>query len=287
MRAADLLADGVATLRAAGLEGAARDARVMLAHALDLPRDRLTLALHDAVSSDAIDRFQRSIAARAARQPVAQIIGRRAFYGRDFIVTPDVLDPRPDTETLIDAALDRPFARLLDLGTGSGAIALTLLAERADTQAVAVDLSQAALDVAARNAQALGVADRVALRRSDWFAAVQGQFDLIVSNPPYIGTPELAALAPDVRDHEPRMALVPAEDDGTGLAAYRVICAQAAAYSAPGGWLMVEIGHTQAAQVQALFRAAGFANVVLHRDLSGNPRVVSGQARRPISSGEP
>ncbi|MCC1481519.1 peptide chain release factor N(5)-glutamine methyltransferase [Roseibaca sp. Y0-43] len=277
-RAGVLLAEGVATLRAAGLEGAAGDARVLLAHALGIPRDRLTLALQDDVPAPAMARFHAAIAARAGHQPVAQITGRRAFYGRDFIVTPDVLDPRPDTETLIDAALEQRFTRLLDLGTGSGAIALTLLAERPETTALAVDLSQAALDVAARNAQALGLTGRVEMRRSDWFASVAGQFDLIVSNPPYIGTPELDALSPDVREHEPRMALVPAGDDGTGLAAYRVICAQAGAFLRPGGWLMLEIGYRQGDAVQALLRDAGFDAVGLRHDLSGHPRVVIGQA---------
>jgi len=281
MRVADLLSEGVVTLRAAGLDGAAADARLLLAHALGVPRDRLTLVMGDPASSAQADTFRALVGARAARQPVAQILGRRAFYGRDFIVTPDVLDPRPDTETLIDAALEHPFARVLDLGTGSGAIALTLLAERSQATALAVDLSPPALQVAARNAQAQGVADRVTLRGSDWFSAVDGQFDLIVSNPPYIGTPELAALAPDVRDYEPRMALVPQGDDGTGLAAYRVICAQAAAYLAPGGWLMVEIGHSQGPAVQDLFCLAGLAQIRVRHDLSGHPRVVQGQ-RLPL-----
>ncbi|MCL1627257.1 peptide chain release factor N(5)-glutamine methyltransferase [Roseibaca sp. V10] len=278
IRGAALLAEGVAALRAAQLDGAATDARILLAHALGIPRDRLTLALQDDMPAKVQARFHKAIAARAAHQPVAQIVGRRAFYGREFIVTPDVLDPRPDTETLIEAALEQPFTRFLDLGTGSGAIALTLLAERPDAQGVAVDLSQAALDVAARNAKALGCAARATVQCSDWFSAVQGRFDLIVSNPPYIGTPELEGLAPDVRVYEPRMALVPDHDDGTGLAAYRLICAQAAAYLAPNGWLMVEIGHKQGNAVQELFRAAGLADIALRYDLSGHPRVVMGRA---------
>ena len=278
MRVAELLTEGVATLRAAGLDGAARDARVLLAYALTVPRDRLTLVMGDPVPDSAIQRYRSAIAARATHQPVAQIVGRRAFWGRDFIVTPDVLDPRPDTETLIEAALEIPFARFLDLGTGSGAIALTLLAERPQATALGADLSQAALDVAAQNARALELSERVELRCSDWFSAVAGRFDLIVSNPPYISTPELATLAPDVRAYEPRMALVPQDDDGTGLAVYRVICAQAGAYLAPGGWLMVEIGHSQGPAVQAMFGAAGFVNIAFRKDMSGHPRVVLGQA---------
>jgi release factor glutamine methyltransferase len=276
------LADGVSALRAVGLEGASGDARVLLAYALGISRERLTLAMAEDVPANTATRFHAAIAARARYQPVAQITGRRAFYGRDFIVTPDVLDPRPDTETLIDAAMAHLFTRVLDLGTGSGAIAATLLAERPEATALAVDLSQAALDVAARNAQALGVADRLELRRSDWFGEIAGMFDLIVSNPPYIGAPEMAALAPDVRLHEPHMALVPAGDDGTGLAAHRVICAQAASFLRPGGWLMVEIGYRQADAVQALFRTAGFDAVSLRYDLPGHPRVVMGQAAEKI-----
>lgn len=280
MRAADLLAEGVAALRAAGLDGAARDARVLLAHALGVPRDRLSLIMGDPAPDGATQSYRRAIAARAKHQPVAQITGRRAFWGRDFIVNPDVLDPRPDTETLIKAALEQPFTCVLDLGTGSGAIALTLLAERPEATALAVDLSHAALEVAARNADALGVAARVELRHSDWFAEVKGHFDLIVSNPPYISTPELATLAPDVRVHEPRMALVPVGDDGTGLAAYRIICARAGALLTRGGWLMVEIGHRQGTAVQDMFRRSGFVNVAQHLDMSGHPRVVLGQAAR-------
>lgn len=280
MRAADLLNEGAVALRAAGIEGAVGDTRVLLAHALDMPRDRLTLAMQDPVTPAQADHFRAMIADRANRRPVAQIIGRRAFHGHDFIVTPDVLDPRPETETLVDAALEQPFVRFLDLGTGSGAIAVTLLAERRDARAVAVDLSQAALTVATANAHAMGVADRVVFCHADWFSAVDGTFDLIVSNPPYIGTPEFAGIAADIRLHEPRMALVPADDDGTGLAAYRVICTQAMPHLAPGGWLMVEIGHRQGDAIQALFAAAGFDNIVLRHDLSGHPRVVQGQ-RKP------
>lgn len=279
MRASDLLADGAATLRDAGVEAAAGDARVLLAHALGVSRDRLILAMHDPVTQPQADHFGAMIADRANRRPVAQIIGRRAFYGRDFSVTPDVLDPRPDTETLVDMALEQPFSRCLDLGTGSGALALTLLAERVDARAVAVDLSPAALDVAARNARALGVSDRVVLGCSDWFSRVTGRFDLIVSNPPYIGVAELAGLAAEVRAHEPRMALVPEGDDGAGLSAYRVICAQAPDFLTPGGWLMVEIGHRQAEPVQALFQGAGFVEIGLRHDLSGHPRAVAGRVR--------
>lgn len=150
-----------------------------------------------------------AIARRIAREPVSKITGIRAFWNHDFAVTPDVLDPRPDTETLVEVALQTPFSKVLDLGTGSGCIAITLLAERSDVMGVATDLSEAALAVAARNADAIGVADRLTLIRSDWFADVGGRFDLIVSNPPYISQAEMADLAPEVRDHDPTIALTP------------------------------------------------------------------------------
>jgi release factor glutamine methyltransferase len=276
MRAADLLAAGVRRLTAAGIAGAGADARRLLAHALGVDASRLTLVLPDPVTPEQEAAFDAMITARAQFQPVAQIVGARLFWGRSFAVTPDVLDPRPETETLVAEALTLSFADVLDLGTGSGAIVLTLLSERPDARAVAVDLSPAALDVAQRNAQALGVDGQVTFVQSDWFAQVTGQYDLIVSNPPYIGTPEVAVLSPDVRDWEPRMALVPVGDDGTGLAAYRVICAQAPRYLRTGGALIVEIGPTQGQDVAALFTAAGLQDVAILTDLDGRARVVRG-----------
>ncbi|MCC5991207.1 MAG: peptide chain release factor N(5)-glutamine methyltransferase [Rhodobacteraceae bacterium] len=275
---ADLLAEGVARLRAAGIEGAVRDARWLLTHALGVGAERLTLLLPDPVSDTARARFDAAIDARCRHQPVAQIIGWRDFWGRRFRVTPDVLDPRPETETLIEAALQRRFERVLDLGTGTGAILLSLLAECQDAQGVGVDISPAALRVAAQNAAATGVADRVSLFRSDWFAGVAGQFDLIVSNPPYIAASELDALSPELRLWEPRQALVPQDDDGSGLAAYRHICAHAPQYLTPDGWLMVEVGTTQAGDVTALFGRSGFRNIASVADLSGRDRVVLGQS---------
>ncbi len=279
MQAQALLAEGIAQLRAAGIEGAPRDARWLLAHALDLAPDRLTLALHDQMSVAQITRFRAAIAARARHQPVAQITGARLFWGRRFHVTPDVLDPRPETETLIEAALAQPFSRLLDLGTGSGAILLTLLAERPQATGLGVDLSAAALEVARKNASALGLEARAAFQCSDWFAEVAGQFDLIVANPPYIAAPDHDTLALDTRLWEPRMALVPAACDGTGLAAYRAITAQTATYLRPNGWLMVEIGLGQGPEVASLMSDAGLHDPRILPDLTGRGRVVVAQAR--------
>ncbi|TVP70410.1 MAG: peptide chain release factor N(5)-glutamine methyltransferase [Rhodobacteraceae bacterium] len=279
MRADRLLAEGVQTLRAAGIDGAARDARWLIAHALGIAQDRLTLELGDDADAGVQARFRAAIAARVRRQPVAQIIGQRQFWGRMFKVTPDVLDPRPETETLVATALDLPFAHVLDLGTGSGAILLSLLAERPDATGLGADISEAALTVARANAQALGLTARAHFQRADWCAGLAGPFDLIVSNPPYIGAGEVAALSPETRDWEPRGALVPAGCDGSGLADYRRIAAQAPALLAPAGWLMVEIGLGQGPDVQAIFTQAGLRAAALVADMTGRARVV--MAQRP------
>ncbi|PWE28634.1 peptide chain release factor N(5)-glutamine methyltransferase [Pararhodobacter marinus] len=271
-----VLRTGVARLAAAGVADPARDARLLLAHAMDIAPDRVSLILPDALPAPAAERFEAALRRREARHPVSHITGRRAFWGRDFTVTPDVLDPRGDTETLIAEALNAPFARLLDLGTGSGAIAVTLLAERPPARGVATDISQAALDVAGTNARRLGVSDRLELLRSDWFAAVAGRFDLIVSNPPYISEAEMAGLAPEVL-HEPHLALTPG---GDGLAAYRAIAAGARDTLTPGGRLLVEIGASQARSVAALLEAAGLLSLTVLADLDGHDRVVA--ARAPL-----
>jgi release factor glutamine methyltransferase len=269
---AALLRKAAERLAAAGVEGATRDARWLLAHVLGVDRGGLAATLEVPLSAPQEAAFEAAVAARAARQPVAQIIGWREFWGRRFRVTPDVLDPRGDTETLVALALKAPFTTVLDLGTGSGAILLTLLAERPSARGTGTDVSEPALAVARANAEALRVADRAALRLSDWFAGVTGRFDLIVSNPPYIALGEMAGLAPEVRDWEPRLALT---DGGDGLAAYRAIAAGAAAHLAPGGRLLVETGAGQGSAVRELFEAAGLEDVACHTDLGGLQRVVS------------
>lgn len=268
-RAALILA--IRRLSAAGVQDPARDSRLLLAHALGLAPDRLMLHLDDRLDPDAASRFESAISAREMRQPVSQIIGRRKFWGHDFVVTRDVLDPRPETETLILAALDEPFSRVLDLGTGSGAIVLSLLAERTQATGLGVDVSQAAIEVARVNAAALGVSARVEMRVSDWFASVDGVFDLIVSNPPYIGEDEMQGLAPETRDWEPHLALTPG---GDGLAAYRAIASGAAAVLRPGGRILLEIGPVQGAAVVGLLRWAGFDDISILPDLDGRDRVV-------------
>ncbi len=274
-RLADLLRAGAARLRAGGIEGAARDARWLLAEAAGLAPERVLLDPERRLGAAQAARFEAMLDRRLAREPVARILGRRAFWGREFAVTPAVLDPRPETESLIAAALEGPVPeRLLDLGTGAGILAVTLLAEWPGARAIATDIDPACLEVARENAARHGVADRLRLLHSDWFAAVEGGFDLIVSNPPYIAADELAGLAPEVRAHDPARALSPG---GDGLAAFRAIAAGAAAHLAPGGRLLVEIGWQQGPEVAALFAEAGLSALRILPDLDGRDRVVVGQ----------
>ena len=269
--AAEALRTAIPRLSEAGVEGAAGDARRLLAHAMGLPPERLTLHLPDPLTDEQTEAFAAAITARLARQPVSQIVGERLFLGRSFRVTPDVLDPRPETELLVLAALERPFVRMLDLGTGSGCILLSCLAGMPVATGLGVDLSDGALAVAVENAGRLDLGARAAFRVSDWFSDVTGRFDLILSNPPYIAAGEMADLSPEVRDWEPHLALSPG---GDGLDAYRAIASGAGARLMAGGRLMVEIGPAQAAAVTGLFRAAGFEAIEVRRDLDGRDRVV-------------
>ena len=266
------LAAAVTRLEAAGIDGAGRDARVLLAHSLGVGADRLTLHLRDEMTAAQDAAFEAALAARIARQPVAQITGRRLFWGHAFRVTPDTLDPRPETETLVAEALTRPFLKVLDLGTGTGCILLSCLKDMPMARGVGVDASPAALAVAERNARDLGVADRARFVVSDWFSAVSGTFDLIVSNPPYIAAAEMAGLAPEVRDWEPHLALTPG---GDGLDAYRAIARGAGARLLPGGRILLEIGPTQGAAVAGLLQAAGLQAVRVLPDMDGRDRVVA------------
>ena len=274
MTTAEALARAVRRLRAAGIDGAPRDARRLLAHALGVAEDRLTLHLPEALPEGAGARLEAALDRRAAGVPVAQITGRRLFWGREFRVTPEVLDPRPETEALIAAALAAPFARVLDLGTGSGCILLTLLAERAGATGLGIDISGAALAVARENARALGVAGRARFVRGDWWAPVAGRFDLIVANPPYIGAGELAGLAAELR-HEPPAALSPGAD---ALAAFRAIARGLAAHLRPGGRALIEIGAGQGGDAGAILAGAGLDVTGGHDDLDGRVRVVEARA---------
>ncbi|MEM8842625.1 MAG: peptide chain release factor N(5)-glutamine methyltransferase, partial [Pseudomonadota bacterium] len=204
--------------------------------------------------------------------PVSHIIGKRAFWGRDFRVNRDVLDPRPETETLIARALEQPAARILDLGTGSGCLLLTLLAEWPAATGAGVDVSGRALDMALRNARNLGVEDRAQLVRGSWYAPVEGVFDLIIANPPYLSDQEMGEISPELH-HEPRLALSPG---GDGLGAYRLIAADLFGYLAKNGRALFEIGTTQGPAVAEILKAAGLSRVSIYPDMDGRDRVVGG-----------
>jgi release factor glutamine methyltransferase len=258
-------------LAEAGCDTPLLDARLLFQTVTGLSRELMILEPDRPVADDQVRRFDDLIGRRAAREPVARILGEREFYGRDFRVTPATLDPRPDTETLIAAALRLmpPGARLLDLGTGTGAIIVTLLAERPDSTGLATDVSAAALEVARANAERHGVSSRLQLVEGSWLSPVSGQFDMILSNPPYIPTSEIAELSPDVRRFDPQAAL----DGGTdGLEAYRQIAAAAKVHLSAGGHVLVEIGLGQGPAVSAIFASAGFRVSGRDSDLGGRLR---------------
>jgi release factor glutamine methyltransferase len=266
---------------ARGVETARLDAECLLAHALGSDRLRLYLDHDKPVEGPERARFRELVRRRAdERVPVALLTGLREFWSLPLQVTPEVLIPRPETETLVAAALELLPAReaelrLLDLGTGSGAVALALARERPKARVLATDVSPAALRLAARNAEALGLTDRVRLVEGDLYAPVAGErFDGIVSNPPYLAESEAAGLAPELR-HEPRAALFAGED---GLAVLRRIVVGAPAHLAPGGVFAVEIAPDQVEAVSGACRAAGLVAVGVRRDLAGRPRVVTARA---------
>jgi release factor glutamine methyltransferase len=258
-------------LELVGIPDPARDASALFAAVAEQ-----SVGGNDTMPADVADAYERAVQRRIGREPVSHITGRRAFWMHDFIVTPDVLDPRPDTESLVEAAQSAPFERVLDLGTGSGCILASLLYQMPQATGVGTDISDAALAVAARNLRVAQVEARGTLLQSDWLQSVTGTFDLIVSNPPYITDAEMADLSPEVL-HEPHIALTPG---GDGLDAYRIICRDAPAHLVPGGRLMVEIGAGQGEAVIGLFRGANLANLRLLTDINGKNRVVSGEKPR-------
>ncbi len=275
MKQRELIDEAVRVLAASGVEDPSRDARKLLRHVVSSPSHLLDLEMD--VSSGATKAFKRMITERASHRPVAQITGTREFWGRDFIVTSDTLDPRPETELIIEMALERSEGnRLLDLGTGTGCLLLTLLSELPHAKGVGTDVSNAALAVANKNAQSLGLKSRAAFVLSDWFSALSGHFDLIVCNPPYIPENEIASLAPDVREWEPHLALTPGKD---GLSAYRTISQQADRFLADQGLLLFEVGAGQAREVADILVQAGLRIEAIGKDLGGIDRVVS--ARKP------
>ncbi len=275
-------------LAARGVGTARLDAEVLLASVLATDRIGVYLRFDQPLAPREVDAYRELVRRRAAGEPVAYLIGSREFWSIPLAVTPDVLIPRPETELLVERALavvavagtEAPAAptprRILDLGTGSGALAIALARELPHALVTAVDVSPRAAAIAAANARRAGVADRVEVVVGSWTAALDPatRFDVIVSNPPYVPTAELAALSAEVRA-EPVVALDGGDD---GLAAYRALVPGAAAHLAPGGWLLVEVGVGQAEAVAAILVAAGLQGVAWHADLAGVSRVVAATA---------
>jgi len=245
------------------------DAEVLLAHLLGCSRGDLML---NPDRSFSLQDYEKMIERRVKGEPVAHITGTREFWSLTLKVSPDVLIPRPDSETLIEVAVKQyahPPARILDLGTGSGALLLAALSEWPTATGLGIDASPAALAVARRNAEALGLADRAEMRAGNWGEGITERFDLILSNPPYIA--ETETLSSEVRDHEPASALFAGSD---GLDDYRRIIPHLPGLMKPGALAVLEIGHTQGAAVLALAAARGFA-ASLHQDLAGRDRCVA------------
>jgi release factor glutamine methyltransferase len=268
-------------LSARGIASPRLDAELIVAHALGVDRVKIYLDLERPLTPPELAAIRGLVARRRKREPMAYLRGRREFYGRDMIVSPDVLVPRPETETLVERALEwfakDSTGRVLDLCTGSGCIVATLLAERPTWTGVGTDLSAAALAIARQNLERHGVSERAALHEGDLFAALPADtasFDLLVSNPPYLADAERAGLEPDVRDYEPAMALFAPEE---GLAFVRRIAEGAARVLVPGGRLLVEIGAGQGSAAASLFSRAGLEEVVVRSDLGGRDRVVEGR----------
>ncbi|PWR22391.1 peptide chain release factor N(5)-glutamine methyltransferase [Zavarzinia compransoris] len=276
-----LVHETAAQLRMAGVEGPRRDAELIAGHALGLDRAALIAHGDDPVTDEAAARIAAMAADRAARRPMAQVLGTREFWSMRFKVTAATLDPRPDTETLVEAVLAvvglrlwKPL-RILDLGTGTGCILAALLRECPAATGIGIDRSPAAVAVAAENMAALGLGGRATIVEGDWAAGIDERFDVVVSNPPYIPEADMQRLAPEVRLFEPRGALTPG---GDGLGAYREILAQVPRVAAPGAIVAFEVGIGQADIVAAMMEACGLGPVTRKADLGGIPRVVLGQA---------
>jgi release factor glutamine methyltransferase len=278
-----------AALVGSGIEGPAADVRRLVAAVLDVSPARLLSEPERALTTAEFSALSGCVARRARREPVSRILGRRDFYGRSFAVSPATLDPRPDTETLVAAALevtreerwDASPLRILDVGTGTGCLLLTLLCELPGARGTATDISAAALAVARGNAERLGVADRVSWLTADALETVSGSFHMLVSNPPYVRTDDIAHLEPEVRSFDPAISL---DGGADGLALYRRLARRMAAV-VPDGWAILEVGFDQADAVIAIVRDAvaqaetALDDVRAYEDVAGKRRCVAVKTR--------
>lgn len=269
------LAAAIARLQAAGVDSPRLDAELLLAEATGSDRTAVVAQTIEP-SSEQLEQFEQLVARREAREPLAYIVGRKGFRRIELAVDPRVLIPRPETELLVAVAkVDRPCG-ILDVATGSGAVALALADELPDATIAAADISEDALAVARTNAERLGVAGRVSFHRSDLLDQISGTFDAIVANLPYVTTAELAELQPEIARFEPTLALAGGED---GLDLVRRLAADAPARLKPAGLLALEIGAGQAEETERILRENGFVRTEIHNDLAGHGRVVSGHTQ--------
>ena len=272
MKVKQLLSDVTLKLSISKIDNAARDARILVAHALCIPRSQLLISINENVSEETQAALEKLISRRINGEPIAKILGKRQFWGRTFFINEDVLDPRGDTETLIDYVIDRPVRSVLELGTGSGVIAISLACEWKKVHVLATDISEAALFVAQKNARNFDVEDRINFLKSDWFEAIEGRFDLIISNPPYIGLSEINEISKEVLNYEPDLALFAGSD---GLKAYERIIPQLTKFLNPGGSVVLEIGVSQSNSVKNLMNSSGLSEVKTLKDLDGKDRMVT------------
>jgi release factor glutamine methyltransferase len=259
-----------------GIASSRADAEVILAHALGLQRVMLYARHDQPLKKEELDQIRALVARRGKGEPVAYLVGEREFWSLPFKVTPAVLIPRPDTEVLVEVALDRARAigakRIVDVGTGSGCIAIAIAAELPSAELIAIDTSEDAIALAKENAARHGLAERVRLEKSDLLSMVVGPIDLVAANLPYIPESELEGLMREVRDHEPRSALVPGRD---GLSLIRRLIGEAKEKLRPGGAIVLEGGHDQLGSIAALLEESGYEAISVRRDYAGHERVAS------------
>ena len=272
MKLKKVLANTANKLSESGIEGAARDARILTAYALQIPISELSLKINEQVSGEMTSKLEKLILRRTHREPISKILGRREFWGRTFSINENVLDPRGDTETLIEFVIEKPVKSVLELGTGSGAIAITLACEWKEVHVTAIDISEEALSLAKSNAEKFNVQNKIDFFKSDWFEAVKGSFDLIISNPPYIGLIEKDEISTEVIKYDPEISLFAGRD---GLDAYRRIIPSLPKFLNPDGFVALETGASQSNQVKNMMNAVGFIDVKIVKDLSGKDRLVA------------